>query len=89
MGITRASTEITAQLDLELPLLSVRPGNEVGQPTDSLNRMTSELSRSQEKALPAAECACTGELAAWIAHAVRTPLRAMRSTARLLAEAVR
>ena len=84
--ITRATKEIAAQPDLDLPLLPVRSRNEVGQLTDSFNRMTSELKRSQEEALSAAKFAFAGELAAMVAHEVRTPLSVLRSSAQLLAD---
>jgi signal transduction histidine kinase len=84
--ITRATKEIAAQPDLDLPLLPVRSRNEVGQLTDSFNRMTRELKRSQEEALSAAKFAFAGELAAMVAHEVRTPLSVMRSSAQLLAD---
>src|SRR4029450_1310683 len=83
--VTRATSEIAAHPDLDLPLLPVRSRNEVGQLTDSFNRMTRELKRSQEEALTAAKFAFAGELAAMVAHEVRTPLSVMRSSAQMLA----
>jgi signal transduction histidine kinase len=85
--ITRATSRIAARPDEELPLLPVRSRNEVGQLTESFNRMTTELKRSQEEALTAAKFAFAGELAAMVAHEVRTPLSVMRSSAQMLAGA--
>jgi signal transduction histidine kinase len=73
--------------DRELPLLSIRSGNEVGQLADSFNRMTIALKRSQAETLSAAKAAFAGELAAMVAHEVRTPLSVMRSSAQMLGNA--
>jgi signal transduction histidine kinase len=82
--VTRATSRIAAHPDLELPLLPVRSRNEVGQLTESFNTLTTELKRSQEEALSAAKFAFAGELAAMVAHEVRTPLSVMRSSAQML-----
>ncbi len=84
--VTRATSDIASHPDLELPLLPVRSRNEVGQLTESFNTMTIELKRSQEEALSAAKFAFAGELAAMVAHEVRTPLSVMRSSAQMLAD---
>jgi signal transduction histidine kinase len=47
--------------------------------------MTVELRKSQEEALSAAKLAFAGELAAMVAHEVRTPLSVLRSSAQMLA----
>lgn len=83
--VTRATSAIAAHPELELPLLPVRSRNEVGQLAESFNKMTSALKRSQEEALFAAKFAFAGELAAMVAHEVRTPLSVMRSSAQMLA----
>jgi signal transduction histidine kinase len=85
--VTRATSEIAARPDLGLPLLPVRSRNEVGQLTEAFNTMTVELKRSHEEALSAAKFAFAGELAAMVAHEVRTPLSVMRSSAQSLADA--
>lgn len=85
--VTRATSRIAAHPDhLALPLLPVRSRNEVGQLTASFNIMTTELKRSQDEALSAAKFAFAGELAAMVAHEVRTPLSVMRSSAQMLAD---
>jgi signal transduction histidine kinase len=83
--VTRATSDIAAHPDLQRPLLPVRSRNEIGQLTESFNTMTIELKRSQEEALAAAKFAFAGELAAMVAHEVRTPLSVMRSSAQMLA----
>jgi signal transduction histidine kinase len=83
--VNRATAAIAARPDLELPLLPVDSRNEVGRLTDSFNRMTAALRRSQDEALSAAKFAFAGELAAMVAHEVRTPLSVMRSSAQMLA----
>lgn len=83
--VTQATSKIAAHPDEELPLLPVRSRNEVGQLTESFNKMTIELKRSQEETLSAAKFAFAGELAAMVAHEVRTPLTVMRSSAQMLA----
>jgi len=82
--VTAATSRIASFPDRELPLLPVRSRNEVGQLTESFNKMTSALKRSQDEALAAARLALAGELAAMVAHEVRTPLSVMRSSAQLL-----
>ena len=83
--VTRATSNLAAHPDRELPLLPVRSRNEVGQLTESFNKMTTELKRSHEEALSAAKFAFAGQLAAMVAHEVRTPLSVMRSSAQMLA----
>jgi len=86
--VTRATSAIAARPDLDLPLLPVRSRNEVGQLTESFNKMTIELKRSHEEAMSAAKFAFAGELAAMVAHEVRTPLSVMRSSAQMLVDPV-
>ncbi len=84
--VTRATSAIASHPDRGLPLLPVRSRNEVGQLTEAFNTMTVELKRSHEEALAAAKFAFAGELAAMVAHEVRTPLCVMRSSAQMLAD---
>ncbi len=83
--VTQATSEIAARPDQPMPLLPVRSENEVGQLARSFNRMTTELKRSQAETLTAEKFAFAGELAAMVAHEVRTPLTVMRSSAQMLA----
>jgi len=82
----RATSQIASHPDRSLPLLPVRSRNEVGQLTESFNTMTTELKRSQEETLSAAKFAFAGELAAMVAHEVRTPLSVLRSSAQMLVD---
>lgn len=84
--VTRATSAIASHPELGLPLLPVRSRNEVGQLTAAFNAMTVEIKRSHEEALSAAKFAFAGELAAMVAHEVRTPLSVMRSSAQMLAD---
>lgn len=84
--VTRATSRIAAQPDRMQPPLPVRSRNEVGQLTESFNKMTSALGQAREEALTAAKFAFAGELAAMVAHEVRTPLSVMRSSAQMLAD---
>jgi two-component system, NtrC family, sensor histidine kinase HydH len=84
--VTRATATLASHLDGDLPLLPVRSRNEVGQLAESFNKMTVELKRAQHEALVAAKLAFAGELAAMVAHEVRTPLSVMRSSAQMLAD---
>ena len=83
--VTRATSTLTSHLDGPPTLLPVSSRNEVGQLAESFNNMTVELKRSQEETLSAAKFAFAGELAAMIAHEIRTPLTVMRSSAQMLA----
>lgn len=82
--VTAATGRMASRPDLALPLLPVHSRNEVGQLTDSFNKMTTALRQSREEALTAAKFAFAGELAAMVAHEVRTPLSVMRSCAQML-----
>jgi len=84
--VARATSDIASHPDVPMPLLPVRSRDEVGQLTESFNKMTTELKRSQDEALSAAKFAFAGELAAMVAHEVRTPLSVMRSSAQMLAD---
>jgi signal transduction histidine kinase len=86
--VTRATADVASHPELGLPPLPVGSRNEVGQLTESFNKMTAELKRSREEALAAAKFAFAGELAAMVAHQVRTPLSVMRSSAQMLAKPV-
>ena len=84
--VTAAIGELAAHPDRPTAPLPVRSRNEVGRLAESFNRMTSALRRSREEALSAAKFAFAGQLAAMVAHEVRTPLAVMRSSAQLLAD---
>ncbi|MFN8643705.1 MAG: HAMP domain-containing sensor histidine kinase [Candidatus Binatia bacterium] len=84
--VTTATAELAAHPDRPTPPLPVRSSDEVGRLSESFNRMTAALRDSREEALSAAKFSFAGQLAAMVAHEVRTPLAVMRSSAQLLAD---
>lgn len=62
--------------------------DEIGELATSFNAMTAVLRRAQEDLLTAAKFAFVGEVAAGVAHEVRTPLGILRSSAQMLARAL-
>ncbi len=82
--VTGAIGDLAANPDRSAPPLPVRSRNEVGRLAESFNRMTTALRRSRAEATSAAKFAFAGQLAAMVAHEVRTPLAVMRSSAQLL-----
>lgn len=69
-------------------VVSVRSRDEIGTLASAFNAMGAALARAQDDLLAAAKFAFVGEVAAGIAHEVRTPLGIMRSSAQLLARTV-
>jgi len=69
-------------------VVAVRSRDEIGTLASAFNTMGTALSRAQDDLLVAAKFAFVGEVAAGIAHEVRTPLGIMRSSAQLLARTV-
>jgi signal transduction histidine kinase len=66
-----------------LPPLPGGPG-EVGELTTSFFQMIQDLERSREDLIRAAKLAVVGEMAAAMAHEVRTPLGILRTSAQML-----
>ena len=64
--------------------MAVRSRDEIGTLATSFNTMASALARAQDDLLVAAKFAFVGEVAAGIAHEMRTPLGIMRSSAQML-----
>ncbi len=84
--LTRAAEEIGKGRDgAPVP---VRSGDEIGALATSFNRMAVDLRRAEKDLLDAAKFAFVGELAAGVAHEVRTPLGVMRSSAQLLERSI-
>ena len=70
------------------PTVPVRSRDEIGELATAFNTMGAALDRAQDDLLAAAKVALAGEMAAGIAHEVRTPLGILRSSAQLLARLV-
>jgi signal transduction histidine kinase len=62
----------------------VRSHDEIGTLTEAFNRMAADLKRAEHELVEAAKFSFVGELAAGVAHEVRTPLGVLRSSAQLL-----
>lgn len=82
-ALTRATREI-AQAGETRTAVPVQSRDEIGQLARAFNAMAGELKRAQEALLVAKKFAFIGEVAAGIAHEVRTPLGILRSAAQLL-----
>jgi two-component system, NtrC family, sensor histidine kinase HydH len=62
----------------------VRSRDEIGTLTAAFNNMAADLKRAERELVDAAKFSFVGELAAGVAHEVRTPLGVMHSSAQLL-----
>jgi len=88
--VVRPLTELTSAIrglsgGSTSPLyVPVRTQDEVGTLATAFNRMASELDRAQRDLVEAAKFAFVGELAAGVAHEVRTSLGVLRSSAQIL-----
>ena len=81
--LTRATQEI-ARLGQTRHPVRVRSHDEIGELAQAFNTMARELKRAQDDLVEAAKFAFVGEVAAGVAHEVRTPLGILRSSAQLL-----
>jgi two-component system sensor histidine kinase HydH len=68
--------------------LPVRSQDEIGQLTTAFNAMAADLRQAQVDLVAAAKLASVGEIAAGLAHEIRTPLGIMRGSAQMLGRAV-
>jgi len=82
--VTRATTEIVRHGG-RVTQVPVSSRDEIGELARAFNVMAADLDRAQEHLMAAAKFAFVGEVAAEIAHEVRTPLGVMRASAQLLA----
>jgi signal transduction histidine kinase len=79
-------TDFTRQFTMQRlpPTPPDRGSGEVGELTRAFLQMIDDLERSREELVRAAKLAVVGELAAAMAHEVRTPLGIVRSSAQIL-----
>lgn len=82
-ALTRATEELSRG-EGSVPMVSTRSRDEVGQLATAFNHMAMELRRAQSEVLEAAKFAFVGELAAGVAHEVRTTLGVLRSSTQIL-----
>jgi signal transduction histidine kinase len=66
------------------PSVPVRTEDEVGTLAEAFNEMSSELQRAQRDLIEAEKFAFVGELAAGVAHEIRTALNVLGSSAQIL-----
>lgn len=81
--LTAATRELARTGTTSQPVVT-SSHDEIGELASSFNRMASELTRARADLLSAARLALLGELAAGMAHEIRTPLGIVRSSAQLL-----
>ncbi len=87
---TRPLAELTAAAEQvgrsggPVPTVSTRSRDEIGTLAAAFNRMSVALCSAERDLVDAAKFAFVGELAAGVAHEVRTPLGVLRSSAQLL-----
>jgi len=88
--VTRPLAELTHAAEMvgrgarPVSTVPVRSRDEIGTLTEAFNRMASDLTRAEHELVDAAKFSFVGELAAGVAHEVRTPLGVLRSSAQLL-----
>ncbi len=81
--LTQATQEIARVGEPRRPI-PVRSRDEIGQLAGAFNVMVGDLKRAQDDLLAAARFAFLGEIAAGVAHEVRTPLGSLRTSAQIL-----
>jgi two-component system, NtrC family, sensor histidine kinase HydH len=82
-ALTRAAEDVGRGVTPE-STVPVRSHDEIGTLTEAFNRMATDLKRAERDLVEAAKFSFVGELAAGVAHEVRTPLGVLRSSAQLL-----
>jgi signal transduction histidine kinase len=83
-----AVTRQVAATGRPMPAPDVARGDEIGELAASFTQMSDRLDRAQEDLVEATRLALVGELAAGVAHEVRTPLSVLRSSTQLLHRAL-
>jgi len=81
--LTRAAREV-AHERRAMPMVRTELRDEVGELAAAFNQMTVDLRRAETQLLEAEKFALVGEVAAGMAHEVRTTLGVLRSSAQLL-----
>lgn len=71
-------------LDLDTRLRTIRGSREIEQLCAAFNRMVEDLRGSRTQLVRASKLAAVGEMAAKLAHEIRTPLGIIRSSAQLV-----
>jgi signal transduction histidine kinase len=82
-ALTRATAELT-RVGSALQAVPVRSQDEIGELTAAFNRMAADLRAAHDDLVATARLASVGEIAAGIAHEVRTPLGILRGSAQML-----
>lgn len=82
-ALTQATRDIARVGQTRRPV-RVSSRDEIGELAHAFNTMAGELKRAQDDLVTAAKFAFIGEVAAGIAHEVRTPLGILRSSAQIL-----
>jgi two-component system sensor histidine kinase HydH len=81
--LTAATRQLAATGELARPI-PVRSADEVGELAHAFNVAAEDLRRARDDVVTASKLAFVGELAAGMAHEVRTPLGILRSSAQML-----
>jgi signal transduction histidine kinase len=84
--LTAATRQLAATGDLAEPI-PVRSADEIGELSAAFNTAAGDLRRARDHLVAASKLAFVGELAAGMAHEIRTPLGILRSSAQMLGRA--
>ena len=82
LGLARYTRELGR--DLDAPTRTIAGSSEIVELCGAFNRMIEDLKRSRVHLIRASKLAAVGEMAARLAHEVRTPLGIIRSSAQLV-----
>jgi signal transduction histidine kinase len=84
--LTAATRQLAATGELAQPI-PVRSADEIGELSAAFNTAAADLRRARDDLVAASKLAFVGELAAGMAHEIRTPLGILRSSAQMLGRA--
>jgi two-component system sensor histidine kinase HydH len=84
--LTAATRQLAASGELAGPI-PVRSTDEIGELSAAFNAAATDLRRARDDLVAASKLAFVGELAAGMAHEIRTPLGILRSSAQMLGRA--